>query len=280
MSKVFINTALKYVPQMDMRIQYTENGGVEGTQTFIARKANIGSGSNLNAFKRGTTWETVYPEVPSLYRFLTMKTFDPEDSQPGCVAIKATFTGYQFAGNGSSGEEDSVPTTSLRGNLEQAPIQQSKAWADLEDDAKTRLGWLMTLPGTVSFDLVSGKYGKVNDETGDFTAFPTEPGVWANPTGDELTFAKMIASGRTTYDAPSWNYNYRTESKNGFTGAQLNSLGKIVASPPGGPAKPTSGWTWQLIGPEQDQSGRDRFVKDLNYKLIRDNDENQMLYGS
>ena len=113
MSKIFIDPSLKFVPQMDMQIQYTENGGVEATQTFLARKANIGNGSNLADFRRGVTWETVYPEVPPIYRFLTMKTFDPQDSQPGIVAIKATFTGYQYSGNGSSGEEETVPTTSL-----------------------------------------------------------------------------------------------------------------------------------------------------------------------
>jgi len=265
---------------MDMKIQYTENGGIEASQSFIARKSNIGSGGNLSGFFRGASWESLYPEVPILYRFLTLKTFDHSDKQPGIIEINATFTGYQFSGNSSSGEEDSVPTTSLRGNLEQAPIQQSKAWEELSASSKARLGWLMTLPGTVSFNISSSEYGKIDEDSGDFTAFPTDPGVWAIPTGNELIFATMIASGRTSYDAPSWNYNYRTESKVGFTAAQLNSLGKIVTSPLGSPTKPSSGWTWQLIGPEQDQSGPDRFVKDLNYKLIRDTEENQMLYGS
>jgi len=260
---------------MDINIQYTENGGIEATQSFLARKSDIGSGSNLNNFKRGTTWETVYPEVPILYRFLTMKIYDPQDVQPGIVSIKATFTGTQFFGNSSSGSEDSVPTTSLRGNLEQGPIQTSKAWEGLTAEERTRLCIIMA-GGRETFSESDGYYGYLEDFGTSYAEL--SGGLWARPTGDELIFAKMIASGRTTYDAPAFDYVYRTESKTGFTSAQLNSIGKIVRSPLGGPPKPSTGWTWQLIGPEQDQSGPDRFVKELRYKLIRDTAENKMLY--
>jgi hypothetical protein len=95
-----------------------------------------------------------------------------------------------------------------------------------------------------------------------------------------LKFCKIIAQGNLTYKKGSWTYSYRTESKTGFTAAQLNSLGKIVANPPGSPAKPAAGWTWFLAGPNQDQSGPDRFIKTLDFLLIEDNEKNQFLYGS
>lgn len=279
-AKIFLDPSIKFIPQMDFSVKYTENGGIEAAQTFLARKSDLTPGSPLGAFVRGARWDVLYPQVPPIYGHLTLKTFDPDDHSPGIISIKSTFTGVQFgAGGGSSGDEASVPTTSLRGNLEEAPITQCEAWDDLDDAAKARLGWLMTLPGVVSFDTASNTYGRLHDD-GDFEAFPTEPGIWVEPGGDELKFARMIAQGRTTYKVPSWSYVYRTESKDGFAVAQLNLLGKIVGTPPGNPPRPNSGWTWMLVGPEQDQSGPARFVRDLTFQLIPKNDENDMLYGS
>ena len=263
---------------MDMTITYTENGGIEGTQTFLARKGDIGSGSNLNGFRRGTTWETLYPEIPSLYRFLTIKTFDPQDHQPGIVAIRATFTGTQFTGNGSSGEEDSVPTTSLRPNEEQKSITHHKKWTALTDASKKRLSLIMSGKSSAFFNVSEGNYGYMDDTNEVYTELTGA--FWAVPTGDELEFATMIAEGETTYKAPSWSYVYRTEGKTGFTSAQLNEAFKIVGSPPGSPVKPGTGWTWMLVSPEQTQSGPDRFAKELTFQLIEDNDRNQFLYGS
>ena len=207
-----------------------------------------------------------------------MKTFDPQDHQPGIIAIKGTFTGYQWSFAGSSGDETEVPTTSLRGNLQDGPLIESKAWQDLDDGPKERLGWLMSNP-SVSFSITQGKYGKLDDDDPDnFIPFPNTYGIWPTPTGDELIFAKMIAQGKTTAPLPSWNYVYRTESKTGFTTSQLNTLNKIVANPPGDPTKPSADWTWLLVGPDQSQSGPDRFIKELSFQLIPNTDENQMLH--
>jgi hypothetical protein len=279
MSKIFINSSTKFVPQMDMNIRYTDNGGIEATQSFLARKADIGVGNNLNDFRRGTTWETIFPEVPTLYRFLTLKTFDPKDIQPGIVAIECTFTGVQFTGSSSSGDEETIPTTSLRGNLEESPFSKLAKWDGLSAESKKRLGLFMTT-GLVTFDIVTGKYGKIDELDGEFLPFSGDPWNGIAATGDELEFAKIIADGEMTYKKGSWTYSYRIEGKTGFTAAQLNSLGKIVANPPGTPAKPATGWTWFLAGPTQEQSGPDRFVKILDFLLIEDNEKNQFLYGS
>jgi len=56
-------------------------------------------------------------------------------------------------------------------------------------------------------------------------------------TGDAIQFANIIAEGDQTWDKGGWTYSYHTESETGFTAAQLNSLGKIVANPPGNPKK-------------------------------------------
>lgn len=277
---IFLNSSVKYVPQMDMVIKYTENGGIEGSQTFIARKADLGAGagSNLSLFTRGTRWDAIFPEIPAMYGGLTMKTFDPKDGQPGLIEILGTFTGYQYSSSGgSSGEEQSVPTSTLRANEDQASIIYHKKWKALTDISKRRLGWLMNNP-VVSFNVVSSEYGKL-DEDGEFTAFPTELGIWAVPTGDELEFARAIAEGDTSYKMPSWTYEYRTESRTGFTAPQLNTAFKIVENPPGDPVKHSNDYTWLCLGPDQSQSGPHRFVKNLMFQLIPDNERNQLFYG-
>lgn len=261
---------------MDLTIRGTENGGIEASQTFLVRKTSLTPGNtDLALFVRSSRWEQIYPEVPQIWRALTIKTVgEGQEVQPGIVAIRVDFTGYLYANNGSSGEEETVPTTSLRGNLQDGPLIESKAWQDLTDGAKTRLGWM--LYGSVKFDLEAGKYGSLDDITGIFTPFDNS--TWPDPTDDELTFARMINQGKTTCPLPSWNYVYRTESKTGFTAAQLNTLNKIVTNPPGDPTKPSADWTWLLVGPDQSQSGPDRFIKELSFQLIPNTDENQMLH--
>lgn len=262
---------------MGFSVQYTENGGIEATQSFVARKSDLAPDNfNLSIFFRGATWESVFPQVPEIYRGLTMKTFDPDESQPGIVIIKCIFTGYQYSAGGSSGEEQIVPTTSLRGSLEQLPLSQNQAWIDLTPTEKIFLGKLIR--GELALNGDGTSPGVWDDKHEFFTNAKDGAGNFVSFAGDALIFATMIGEGRTTYDGPSWVYNYRTESKTGFTGAQLAALGKISATPPGNPEKPPTGWTWQLAGPDQDQSGPDRYIRNLTYRLIRNNAENQMLY--
>lgn len=278
-AKLFLSSSIKYIPQMDFSVNMSDNGGVEATQSFLARKADLGTSANLNLFIRGTRAEALDPNTPALYRNLTVKSFPHEDHSAGIIRINVTYTGYLYSKGPSSGSETSVPTYSLAGNLEEAPLNEFQAWQDLGDDQKTRLGWLSTNAGGIVFSTEQGKYGHLEEDTFDFIAVDTGPGVWVVPSGDELIFAKMIAAGKNTGKMPSWTYTVREESETGFTGAQLSSLGKIVNNPPGNPANPGSGWTWMLVGPQQEQDGENRFYKDLAFLLIPDNDENQMLYG-
>lgn len=283
-AKIFLQSGIKYIPQMDFSVTMSDNAGVEATQSFLARKKDLGVGGNLDLFKRGTRAEALDPNTPVLYRNLTVKEFPHEDEAPGIIRIRVTYTGYLYSKGGSSGEEATVPTYSLVGNLEESPLQEFDAWRDLSDASKERLTWLMDSSLGFVFSLTEGKYGKMDLESADgnedsFRALDTGGGSkWAVPTGDELTFAKMIAEGRTTGKKPSWTYTVREESETGFTSAQLAKLGKIVANPPGNPINPGPDWTWMLVGPQQEQSGDNRFFKDLQFLLIPDNEENQMLY--
>lgn len=262
---------------MDLSVRGTENGGIEADQTFLVRKSSLTPNNpDITIFARGNRWEQVYPEVPQIWSKLTIKTVgDATDYSPGIMALKVSFTGYAFESNGSSGDEESVPTTALDGSFEECSITRHKKWTALTAIQKKRLNWLMA--GYVLFNPDSERWGSLGDE-GSFSDFET--GGWPIPTGDELIFATMIAEGDTTFKRPGWDYVYRTESKTGFTTAQLATHGKIVASPQGNPASPGTGWTWQLVGPSQSQSGPDRFIKELRYAIIEDNDKNQMLYGS
>jgi hypothetical protein len=255
-------------------VVYTENGGIEAAQDILVRNSDLQAGSVLTAFVRGATWESIFPEVPPIYRRLTLKTYDPTDRGDGFSIIKCTFTGYQYAGSGgSSGEETEQATSTLSGQLNPEAFSSHPKWEPLSQTAKTVLGYLIS--GQYVWDANDSKI-KIIQEDGSLVVNDT---LSAYITGDAIEFANIIAEGESTWDRGGWTYSYHTESETGFTAAQLNSLGKIVANPPGNPQKPGAGWTWMLASPNQTQSGLDRFSKTLDFRLIRDNAKNQFLYG-
>jgi hypothetical protein len=270
--KQFINPSIKWVPQSGFSVVYTENGGVEATQDILVRNADLKPGSVLTGLARGATWESIFPEVPEIYRRLTLKTYDPTDRGNGYSLVKCTFTGYQFSGNGSSGTEGTVATSTLTGQLTTEPLSSHPKWEPLSQTVKITLGYLLSGQYVWSDNKI-----KIVQDDGSMIENAT---LTALVTGDAIIFANIIAEGDQTWDRGGWTYSYHTEGSSGFTESDINSLGKIVANPPGNPTKPSSGWTWQLASPNQSQSGQDRFMKTLDYRLIRDNEKNQFLYGS
>lgn len=267
--KQFISTSIKWVPQPGFSVVYTENGGIEAQQDILIRNADI---STTRAFNRGVTWESVFPEVPNIYRTLTMKTFDPTDRGDGFSLLKCTFTGYQFSGNDSSGEEVTVATSTLSGQLNPEALSSHPKWQDLSNVAKTVLGYLIS--GEYVWDSDDNKI-KIVQEDGSLVINDTLSGYI---TGDAIEFANIIAEGESTWDRAGWTYSYHTEGSKPFTSAQLNSLNKIVANPPGNPQKPSTGWAYMLSSVNQTQSGEDRFMKTLDFRLIPDNAKNRFLY--
>lgn len=271
--KQFLRSSISWVPQPGFSVVYTENGGIEASQDILVRNSDLRPGSVLAVFERGTRWETIFPEVPTIYRNLTLKTHDPADRGDGYSIVKCTFTGYQFAGNGSSGDEQTQATSTLAGQLNAEALSSHPKWEPLSQTAKTVLGYLLT--GQYVWDANDSKV-KIVQEDGSLTPNDT---LSAYITGDAIQFANIIAEGDSTWDKGGWTYQYHTESAEGFTAAQLNSIGKIVANPPGDPKKPGADWTWQLASPNQTQSGPDRFMKTLDFRLILDNEKNRFLYS-
>jgi len=277
--KIYLNSSTKFIPQKDFAVQQTENGGIEATQTYLCRYNSLGT-ADLTPFRRGTRADALWPDVPSIYRGLRVKTAIPNHHEAsGMWEIKVVFTGTLFAFStspGSSGAEQTVPTYSLSGNLEEAPINEHPKWVELDDDAKGRLG--MLLDGTTSFDISAGDYVKADASLQSVPLVGSILSMFSSitPTGAELSFARLIALGKTTFKKPSYTWGVREESAYGFTSAQLGKLGQIV-NPPGGPPTP-SGWKWMLTGPSQEQSGEGRFFKDTTFLLIEDNEENSFLY--
>jgi hypothetical protein len=272
--KQFLSSSIKWVPQAGFSVVYTENGGIDAAQDILVRNSDLQAGSVLTAFQRGVTWESIFPEVPPIYRNLTLKTYDPTDRGDGFSITKCTFTGYQYAGSGgSSGDETEQATSTLTGQLNPEAFSSHPKWEPLSQTAKTVLGYLIS--GQYVWDANDSKI-KIVQEDGSLVINDTLSGYI---TGDAIEFANIIAEGESTWDRGGWTYSYHTESETGFTAAQLNKLGKIVPNPPGNPQKPGTGWTWLLASPNQTQSGLDRFMKTLDFRLIRDNAKNQFLYG-
>lgn len=277
-SKQFLSQSIKYVPQAGFTAVYNESGGIEASQDFVVRNSDLSSASQIaTIFQRGVTWESVWPDVPVIYRKLTMRDFNPTDNGDGTSILKVNFTGYQFSAEGSSGSETTVPTTTLTGQLEDRPLSDHPKWEPLTSAQKFGLGLLISGQAVSSPDFT--RVGAYNEETGIWNPWQDDSGD-ITLTGDAITFARIIAEGETTYRKGGWTYSYNTESETGFPATQLNSLGKIVASPPGSPIDPGAGWTWLLTAPNQTQNGPKRFTKVLDFQLIPNNAKNQFLYGS
>ena len=278
--KIYLNSSTKFIPQKDFAVQQTENGGIEATQTFLCRYTSLGT-ADLTPFRRGTRADALWPDVPSIYRGLRVKTAIPNHHEgSGMWEIKVVFTGTLFAFStspGSSGAEQTVPTYSLSGNLEEAPINEHPKWQALGNDEKLALGMILngSLKPSENFTQAGEYYGEDLTPEG-FS--PLENG--SGPitfSGNSLIFCKMIAQGKTTYKKPSYTWTVREESAYGFTSGELAKLGKYTA-PPGGPPDPGAGWKWILTGPTQEQSGEGRFFKDTTYALIESNDLNDFLH--
>lgn len=272
--KQFLSSSIKWVPQAGFSIVYTENGGIEAAQDVLVRNADF---SILTVFQRGVRWETIFPEVPAIYRFLTMRTFDPTDRGDGFSILKCTFAGYQFVGNRSSGEEVEQSTSTLTGQLTAEPLSSHPKWQLLSDQEKVSLSNLMSGESVYIQDPFTDDTFAlaINQGNGQYLILPDRDQVTSV---DGLMFLKIISEGDQTWERGGWTYSYHTESETGFTAAQLNSLGKIVDNPPGNPKKPNTGWTYMLASPSQSQSGLDRFIKTLDFRLIQDNEKNQFLY--
>ena len=274
--KQFLNPSTKWIPQTGYSVTVTDNGGAEAMQDVLIRTSDL-STSVIASFARNTRWEDIFPEVPIQYRNLKLKTTDPTDRGDGITILRCSFSGYTLAAPGSSGEEVEQSTSTLTGQLTAEPLSSHPKWEPLSDSNKFGLGLL--LDGTAVTSPDSTQVGSYNEETGIWSAWLGAGDTPITLVGDAIMFAKIIMGGDTTYERGGWVYSYNTESEQGFTASQLNSLGNIVANPPGNPKKPSAGYVWQLAAPQQTQSGDNRFIKSLDFRLIPDNAKNQFLYG-
>jgi hypothetical protein len=272
----FLSSAIKLVPQAGFFITSTENGGIEAQQDVLIRTADL---STTNAFKRGARWDSIFPQVPSIYRGFTLKKTEPTDRGDGYTLIRCTFTGYLYAGNNSSGKELTVETSTLSGQLNPDALSSHPKWEPLSAAEKASLGNLLSGEWSYIQDpFTPGEFVlALNIGDGEYSVRPPEDQVTSE---DGLMFLKIIAEGESTWDRAGWTYSYHTEGSEPFTAEQLNLLNKIVESPPGDAKKPSSGWTYMLASANQTQSGEERYIKTLDFRLIPDNAKNQFLYGA
>ena len=246
------------VPQSDFSASQNENGGWTATQTFKVKKGQIDNPTLRAKFSSGVRATVLDPNLDNYFSFLRL-AYIPDLSTVvgGFTVIKVNYSGFWTATNnpGESGGTAEAPTYALRGNMKSVPISLHPKWKPLANRAKNRLGWL--LDGRVMFDIESNAYGNINDETGEFTPFPTDvgsPPIWATPTGDELEFATRISDGKTTYDVGTYEWTKRWNGSSGLTAAQLNKLSKIT-DPPGNPPTPGDR-DWLMVGANQEQDGQ------------------------
>jgi hypothetical protein len=172
-----------------------------------------------------------------------------------------------------------VETSTLSGQLNPDALSSHPKWEPLSAAEKASLGNLLSGEWSYIQDpFTPGEFVlALNIGDGEYSVRPPEDQVTSE---DGLMFLKIIAEGQSTWDRAGWTYSYHTEGSEPFTAEQLNLLNKIVESPPGDAKKPSSGWTYMLASANQTQSGEERYIKTLDFRLIPDNAKNQFLYGA
>lgn len=249
------------IPQSDFTATQNENGGWSATQSFKVLKGQIDNPSLRQKFSYGVRATDLDPNLDKYFSFLQLSYIpDLSNVVGGYTVIKVSYAGFWTAtyNPGESGGTAESPTYALRGNLKPVPFYLHPKWKALTNSQKNRLGWLMD--GTVMFKIEDSAYGNINDESGEFAAFPTgvgSPPVWETPSGDELEFATRLAQGHNTYDVGTYEWTKRWNASTGLTTSQLNELSKI-AIPPGSPPTPGNR-DWLMIGANQEQSGNGDF---------------------
>ena len=264
-------------PQPGFEPSQTTNGGWDGTHTFAMNRASFGNSAVRSLFRKGVPVTQLDPSVPSFFSFMTLDSTKVRFGEGDIIYVTARFAGGEGSQYGGSGglAGGAEPTYDLDGTLSDRPLADHPKWAGLSDIQKTALGHLLS--GVLVFDVAEGKICQINEAAGNAEDFfdpflPYDEIV----EGDCLEFAKLIASGITTYVSPSITWTERTEGSSGLTGSQLNDLGKI-SNPRGSPPDPTGGRDWMLTSAHQHEVG-DKFTTELTWALSEKEGFSNFLY--
>lgn len=261
-------------PQPGFTATRGEAGGWTGSHTFAILRSAWANASIRNRFAKGVAVTTLDTELNAFWEFLKVVEPRVTHEEGDFIFVETSLAGGGGAQYGDGGlSDDAEPTYRLNGQLQEAPLSQHSKWAALTDLEKAALGFLIR--GELVYDEPSNSVG-TRTELSFFVEEDSAGNDFVLTTPDAIEFAKLIATGVTTYLRPSFTWTESTQGTDQLTGAQINALGRI-SNPRGSPPEPSGARDWMLTGAFQEERG-DLITTDLEWTLSERGGHNTFLY--
>lgn len=263
-------------PQPDFAVSRNENGGFIASRSYYMRRVTWNTASVKNRFAIGEAVTSADDSIDSYYNFLTIQSVNPQEEPGELVRLHVTYTGHislQYGG-GQDNENlslEALPSYRMEGRLRDLPFSNHPKWIALDDIQKFGLGGLIDgrFETTASGLFLYYRTGE------DLRAVKDAEGAAIEFSGDGVEFAKRIAQGETTYQAPTLTWTERTQGNSGLNAAQIGKLGEI-STPRGNPPS-MGGYNWMLTGATQEEQG-DLFQTTLEWTLSPPDGWDSFLY--
>lgn len=241
------------IPQPDFAVTRNENGGFEASRSYYMLKSTWDTTTLKNRFAVGAAITDADATIDDYYSFLSIRSITPQVEPGQHIKLVVNYTGHisgQFGGEGGGDLSlEALPTYRMEGRLRDLPFSNHPKWVALDDTQKFGLGGLID----GKFETTeSGLFLYVRSGD-DLLVVKNSLGEAIEFTGDGVEFAKRIAQGETTYQAPTLTWTERTQGNIGLNSAQIGKLGEI--STPRGSPPTISGYDWMLTSASQEQQG-------------------------
>lgn len=232
-SKLFNIPANTLVPGPNLRITRGPDGRYTADMDFRCRKFDVGNTAIQTKLAKGTRLTMLYSDLGTYWEFLRLDEYTATDEPGGITVISATFSGVN-ADPGSTTDETSIVYT-RNASLREEPIYNHPDFIALtysiQEAIKAAADGKAELEGTEIRMIHNGRL--IADLDGDAAA--------------QDWYARIVTRGNDTYLVPSSEWTKSATGIGALTDADLADLGKIVANPPGNPAKPAD-QEWLLTG--------------------------------
>lgn len=272
-AKIFISPSIIAIPQPDFEANRDgDNGAWQASQSFLITKGKIDDPITRAYFGIGKSVTMLDPNAAATWGFLNLRRISVITQMGGWEVVRVDFNGIPSvdgSGNPIVQDEHAV-TYAMRGQVSDAPLQEHPKFKALTALEKNALGKLISGEmqwGPDWLDVGSFVFSYPQQQDGSFGAVTPNPIT----SSDGVQFANRIAEGVTTYRKAGFTWSKRWASENPVTATQLNSLQKIVTTPPGSPPKPGTGREFLLVSALFDQTGETdanpTFTNELVFEL-------------
>jgi len=270
-------------PGHDFRITRSTEGLWTASLTAYCRGSDYGNALLQAQFQPGTAITSIQPEIPAVYNFITLDSFQIANKKGNITEIALTFTGADDDdGFQPPGPDERSTSTTLRGVFQQAPVIEHPEYLKAVTNERERSAiaalWKNEARAVVG---LAGNGDPLEYEIQQKSDITFDYGV-GGPITDASAFPwiELILRGVRFYDKPMVEYSITQTNKGGITQEELDLYGRKVDVPPGNPLRPTSSadhswWHFNNITETKDENSS---VYSRTY-LLRDDEFIELLYG-